>query len=152
MKDLIRPGLFLIARLSLLHSVSAWILSQGYFLQIVVNPGVKETAFVIERRGVFLGVGVVGKRPPKLIYFGYAFEHAFNEVFDPEFGRSIHIATPPEKTYKFGKIAGLFLLWFGPMSLLLLVIPHWLIVLCSTSFYGVLKLVYRNTVTNTEIA
>ena len=151
MRDVIRPGLFLIARLGLFLSVSAWISSQWYFLQIVVNPGVKATAFVIEKRGVFLGVGVVGGRPPKLIYVGDAsVPNAYHEVFDREFGRSIQIATRPEQTYKFGKIAGLFLFWFGPMSLLLLVIPHWLIVLCCAIFYGVLKLVYRNTATTSE--
>lgn len=152
MRDLIRPGLFLIARLGLLLSISAWILSQGYCLQIVVNPGGKATAIVIEHRGVFLGVGIFGGMPTELIRIGYAFEHAFNEVFDPEFARSINPATNPEQTYKFSKIPGLLLFWFGPMSFLLLVIPHWLIVLCCAIFYGAVKLVYRNTVTNTETA
>ena len=138
MRDLIRPGLFVIVRLGLLLSTSAWIFSQGYFMGIVAKPGMTAMIVIVDGRGMRFGRVFWGPDDNK-VQVGMASdldESSNVQKLNPAFMMSMG---PRQKWF-----------WFGCMFELLLVIPHWLIVLCFAIFYGTVKIVYRITAATSD--
>ena len=130
MRELIRPGLFSVARLGLLLSVFAWIIGQFWLMQI--GP----------LQSVDRGIVIVLPPRPTATWMPRVAPHAesrfLNMVFNPQ-----QLAESVSDTFEVHQVPGAaFVVERSAATAYLLAIRHWLIVGLFAVFYATLKCAY----------
>ena len=133
MRELIRPALFLVARVGLFLGVVAWVVGQTW-QGVGFTPG---CGAIVDQHGVIVGINTPSDR-------GWGGEEISGTMLVKEF-LSVRDTLPGTRYWGFGAFAVL-----QETGSVIIAFRHWLIITIFALFYGVLKWVYRKR--GTEIA
>jgi hypothetical protein len=144
MRSLIRPALFMVARIGLVLSVVAWIVGQWTLIAANSHSG-RAGGFTVllmdEGVVVALGNPSVSKltfEPHVIVYGNTADDSWFRLLFAP----LDELRDKSPAVMYLNRVPGMTLVLF-PSTAAIIAIRHWLIITFFALFYGVLKWLYR---------
>ncbi|MCP4781976.1 MAG: hypothetical protein GY903_05510 [Fuerstiella sp.] len=142
MRSLIRPALFMVARIGLVLSVVMWGVGQRMGVEASAKFANTRATYVFGDVGVVADVALFDTAPSRFHVTEYAVKEGYSPMkfFDSEILDEIE-SRPTFSVFR--SVPGITIITLPAFSTTCVLFHHWLTVTFFAVFYGVLKWVYR---------